>query len=72
MPAAFAGHEDAYRAGVLTGRTEVLEWLTKYSGGILERMKSAPSDSKRLAHLKGGFDAVAEFIREFLQHARGG
>jgi hypothetical protein len=71
VPAAFAHTPDAYRAGVLAGRVEVLEDLAKYGAAISERVAALVAEHKDITKMAGGFEAVSAFAQDYLRRTRG-
>ena len=71
VPEAFARTPDAYRAGVMAGRTDVLEDLAKYSAAISARVAALIAEHVDTKNLEGGFEAVSEFTSDYLRRIRG-
>lgn len=72
VPAAFADSAAAFRSGVLTGRADVVELLTKYSSLIAAQLTALQADGKDITKMAGGFEAVIGFVENYLKKMREG
>ena len=64
----------AYKAGVLSGRTDVLEDLSKFSQALLQRAEHlhAAGDEEQALMTATAAGAQAEFSHDYIQRLRNG
>jgi hypothetical protein len=74
VPEAFKHEPRPYRAGVVTGRTDALEDMSKFAQGLMDRalqLKAAGKvEDARLFAAAGG--ALAEFAKDYIDRMRTG